>query len=201
MWKKVLIVVGVLLVLAVGVLAFLFMRGPDLSAYERFREPAVVTMTAQKMLVVEAIGAPEKSSGAALKSLFDLYFKLDGVEKGFQMPAPRARWPKPLDTPAEQWVGQFALAVPDALTSLPAQPPGEAPARLETWEYGEVAQILHVGPYTLETPTIERLHAFIRANGYAIAGPHEEEYLRGPGMMGKGDPDRYYTLIRYRVKK
>ena len=73
---------------------------------------------------------------------------------------------------------------------------------LATWEYGEVAEILHVGPYSEETPTIERLHAFIGVSGYEIRGDHEEEYLRGPGMpFIRVSPEDYYTIIRYQVRK
>ena len=46
-----------------------------------------------------------------------------------------------------------------------------------------------------------KLKAFIAASGCQIAGPHEEECLRGPGMSGKGDPHKYYTIIRYRAEK
>jgi hypothetical protein len=66
---------------------------------------------------------------------------------------------------------------------------------MATWEYGTVAQILHLGPYDQETKTIERLHQFIMANGYEIAGPHEEEY------QSKPDAKVIKTLIRYQVKK
>jgi len=58
-----------------------------------------------------------------------------------------------------------------------------------------VAQILHLGPYDRVTETIERLHQFITANGYEIAGPHEEEY------QSKPDAKVIKTLIRYQVKK
>jgi hypothetical protein len=41
----------------------------------------------------------------------------------------------------------------------------------------------------------------IADQGYEIAGPHEEEYLRGPGMLFAGDPEGYLTLIRYEVRR
>ncbi len=68
------------------------------------------------------------------------------------------------------------------------------------WRYGTVAEILHVGSYATETPTIERLHQFIADQGYEIAGPHEEEYLKGPGMWGVKEKD-YLTIIRYQVRQ
>ena len=72
---------------------------------------------------------------------------------------------------------------------------------LTTWEYGDVAEMLHVGPYDREEPTIAKLKQFIKECGYEIVGEHEEEYLKGPGMFSKGNPDKYLTIIRYRVKK
>jgi effector-binding domain-containing protein len=64
-----------------------------------------------------------------------------------------------------------------------------------------VAEILHVGPYRTEQPDIERLLQFISANGYRAVGEHEEEYVKGPGMLFAGDPEQYLTIIRLRVEK
>jgi len=58
-----------------------------------------------------------------------------------------------------------------------------------------VAQILHIGPYSEETATVERLHKFIAENGYKIAGIHEEEYLTKPEAKVQR------TIIRYPIKK
>ena len=67
--------------------------------------------------------------------------------------------------------------------------------QIERWEYGTVAEILHLGPYSEEGPTIERLHKFIEESGYEIAGVHEEEYLTRP------DAKVQKTVIRYEVRK
>ncbi|MBN1225327.1 MAG: GyrI-like domain-containing protein, partial [Candidatus Aminicenantes bacterium] len=129
---------------------------------------------------------------AAFTKLFGAFFKLPGA----RMAAPRARWLGDLSRPKEEWVGLFALPLPDSVTSLPPEMEG---VRIEEWEYGQVAEILHVGAYGDELPTIQKLLAFIKEQGYAIAGPHEEEYLKGPGMVA--DPSHYWTIIRYQVKK
>jgi effector-binding domain-containing protein len=190
------------IVLGVAIVGDRFLRGPDLTAYERFRDPTLLTMPTQQVLAVEFHGNTETEGGQAMAALFDCYFRLDGVKTGPQIPAPLGRWPLDVDTPKEQWVGRFALPVPDNVGPIPADLATKYPtARLETWEYGEVAQVLHVGPYTAEAPTIDRLHQFIQLQGYGIVGEHEEEYLRGPGMFGPGNPADYYTLIRYRVQK
>jgi len=70
----------------------------------------------------------------------------------------------------------------------------EVEVKIETWQYGTVAQILHIGPYKDEGPTVERLHHFIKDSGYEIAGTHEEEYLASPKAKVQK------TLIRYPVK-
>jgi hypothetical protein len=31
-------------------------------------------------------------------------------------------------------------------------------------------------------------------------GDHEEEYVRGPGMVFAGDPRKYLTIIRLRIR-
>jgi len=63
------------------------------------------------------------------------------------------------------------------------------------WEYGTVAQVVHLGPYRAEKKTVERLHRFIREKGYEVSGVHEEEYLTRPGAKLQK------TIIRYPVKK
>jgi len=200
--KRLLLAIAVVLAVLAGGVLYLMTRGPDLKPYEKFLEPAVITMPAQTVVVVEATGTPEHVATQAMPVLFKAYYSLADVKRGRGAPAPRARWPMQIHTPQEQWIGRFALPIPDTVAALPSptKPAGLQP-KIDRWQYGEVAQILHIGPYDRETPTIEKLTAFINDHGYAIAGEHEEEYLRGPTVFGKGDPEKYYTLIRYPVKK
>ena len=64
--------------------------------------------------------------------------------------------------------------------------------RLETFHEGRCAQVLHVGPFSEEGPTIARVHAFIEERG-ALAGKHHEIYLSD---IRRGDPSRWKTIIR-----
>jgi hypothetical protein len=61
---------------------------------------------------------------------------------------------------------------------------GDLPAvhqvRLETFAEGLCAQIMHIGSYAAEAPTMEKLHSYIRENGYRHNGKHHEEYLSDP---------------------
>ncbi|MBK9749253.1 MAG: GyrI-like domain-containing protein [Chloroflexi bacterium] len=65
--------------------------------------------------------------------------------------------------------------------------------RLETYHEGLCAQILHIGPYAAEGPTIQRLHEFIAAQGKQPTGKHHEIYLGDPN---KSAPDKLKTIIR-----
>jgi len=164
----------------------------DLSQYEVLKEPRITQIAAQKMLVVEAKGDPNVTAGDAFSHLFKTFFSLRGVK----MAPPRARWLQTLSTPKEEWIGLYALPLPESITELPAEITG---ARMEEWKYGAVAEILHIGAYSEETPTINKLHRFIEKQGYEITGPHEEEYLKGPGQAKT--PAEYWTIIRYQVGK
>ncbi|MFH1562725.1 MAG: GyrI-like domain-containing protein [Nitrospirota bacterium] len=183
-----------------GISGLLFGCAPRFSEYEHLKEPAIRTMPGQKMITVEAKGAPNVTGGKAFGLLYKTIYQLK--VKGIGKTAPRARWPKGLDTPKDEWVSIYGLPVPEGVESLPTQKSSSGlKVKITYWEYGEVAEILHIGPYDKECATIERLHNFIKDNGYKIAGPHEEEYLKGPGMFGKGNPAKYQTIIRYQIEK
>jgi hypothetical protein len=68
--------------------------------------------------------------------------------------------------------------------------------RLESLHEGLAAQVMHVGPYSAERPTIEALHAFIEAEGCVPAGKHHEIYLGDPRRTA---PERLKTVIRQPV--
>lgn len=167
---------------------------------EALRTPRITTRPAEMMLVVEAVGDPRTVGGQAFGLLFQLYYGSPLTPKGPDQPAPRARWPVDFDQPRSEWLGIYALPVPEEFDSLPVHtaPPG-LEAMLTTWEYGSVVEVLHVGPYDREEPTLRRLREWALAEGYELAGPHEEEYIRGPTMAGPGDPEQYLTILRYRV--
>jgi hypothetical protein len=71
--------------------------------------------------------------------------------------------------------------------------------RLERFDEGLSAQILHIGPYSAEGPTIEQLHGYIRTQGYDFDGhaqKHHEIYLGDPRRSA---PEKLRTIIRQAV--
>ena len=162
-------------------------------------EPQILEMPAQKMAVVSAKGAPDKVFPLVLPALYGSVYtlKFDLKKKGlptFKVSGLRARYPDVHLVAKDDWTVITALPIPENTTSLP-QKVASAEVKIETWEYGTVAQILHLGAYDEESAAIERLHRFIAESGYEIAGMHEEEYLTRP------DAKVIKTIIRYPVRK
>jgi hypothetical protein len=171
----------------------------DVNQFENLKELKISTKKNQKMLVVEAKGDPNIMGGQAFGLLFQLYYRINETPKPLR-DFPRARWPESLQAPKAQWSGLYALPVPETVTQLPPhQEPNGLKASLAIWEYGEVAEILHVGPYSREEPTLKRLQKFVDQQGYTIIGGHEEEYIKGP--ESNENPDEFVTILRYRVQK
>ncbi len=69
--------------------------------------------------------------------------------------------------------------------------------RLERFREGLSAEIVHVGPYEAEPPTVARLHEAIRAAGLRMHGMHHEIYLGDPRQTG---PEKLKTIIRQPVE-
>jgi hypothetical protein len=64
--------------------------------------------------------------------------------------------------------------------------------RLETFTEGLCAQALHIGPFSEEGPTIERVHDFISARS-TLTGKHHEIYLTD---IRRAKPENWKTIIR-----
>lgn len=64
--------------------------------------------------------------------------------------------------------------------------------RLEKFTEGLSAQVLHIGPFSEEGPTIKRLHDFINASS-GLRGKHHEIYLSD---IRRADPAKWKTIIR-----
>lgn len=63
---------------------------------------------------------------------------------------------------------------------------------------GLSVQIMHIGPYALEKPSIDKMYAFMKEEGLAFAGKHHEIYLSDPH---KSAPEKLKTILRQPVKK
>jgi len=97
------------------------------------------------------------------------------------------------------WVTQqlFEQAVHDA--SVKKELPALAQMRLEPYREGLSVQILHIGSYADEAPTLLRLHdEFLPANGLVEAGKHHEIYLSDPRRTS---PEKWKIVLRQPVRR
>ena len=70
--------------------------------------------------------------------------------------------------------------------------------RLDVFHEGKAAQTMHLGPFSEEGPTIQRIHDFIEESGRALAGKHHEIYLSD---IRRAAPEKWKTVIRQPMKE
>ncbi|HEX3023068.1 MAG TPA: GyrI-like domain-containing protein, partial [Lachnospiraceae bacterium] len=59
----------------------------------------------------------------------------------------------------------------------------------------------HVGPYDLLDQAYEAINQYAMKKRIRIGTPYREIYLKGPGILLKGNPDKYITEIAFPVKE
>jgi hypothetical protein len=108
------------------------------------------------------------------------------------------------------WLWRMMIMVPDLVTPemvtrsiedlrKKKNPPRLQDVRFETFEEGLSAQIFHSGPYgEAERPSVQKLHDYLKENGYALRGKHHEIYFNSPLRT---DPSKLKTIIRQPAEK
>jgi len=107
------------------------------------------------------------------------------------------------------WRWTLLIALPDEATEAELEaslakgrskvaPEIAANLRIERFDEGLIAQVLHIGPYAEERPTIERLYEAITAAGLRPRGRHHELYLGDPNRSA---PEKLRTLVRQPVER
>ncbi|HKY84270.1 MAG TPA: GyrI-like domain-containing protein [Anaerolineales bacterium] len=189
--------------------------------YSARRDPALVRLPAIKYLMILGRGHPAKGTEyrEAIQALYTLVYTLKfSGKKGTRqrempvLPLDSLWWQagrKGFDSraPGSAWRWQAMLAVPGFVTqamldkvrkeAMAKKPlPALRKVRLKTWKEGLSAQVLHIGPYAAEPPTIKRLHEFIKEQGHRPRGRHHEIYLSDPSRTS---PKKLKTILRQPV--
>jgi hypothetical protein len=180
----------------------------------------LVDVPPMSFLMVDGRGDPNIAPeyGEAIEALFSLSYTLKftvkkemGVDYGV-MPLEGLWWAENMEVFAtgdkDAWDWTAMIMQPEWVSaemveeargqlarkkSLPALPR----CRFECYHEGLSVQIMHVGPYAAEAPTIERMHgSFIPEHGYVPGGKHHEIYLSDPGRTA---PEKLKTIIRQPV--
>lgn len=70
--------------------------------------------------------------------------------------------------------------------------------RLEPFHEGLSIQMLHLGPYSAEPATVEKMDAYLQTEGLRKTGHHHEIYIGDPM---RSDPAKLKTILRHPVTK
>ena len=111
------------------------------------------------------------------------------------------------DTDRDRWRWQAMIMQPEPIdAALVAEAMAQARTKdlaaldrvaLHTWEEGRCAQLLHIGPYAAEAPSLRLLHEAIATAGMRARGRHHEVYLGDPRRSA---PERLRTILRQPVE-
>ena len=66
---------------------------------------------------------------------------------------------------------------------------------------GHCVWLIHKGPYDQLGRSYARILKYIKDKGYQVIMPTREVYIKGPGMIFKGNPKNYLTEIQMLVQK
>lgn len=174
-----------------------------------------VTIPAARYLMIDGEGDPNGSPAfqEAVQALYAMSYTLrslvrrDGGQDFAVMPLEGLWWTEDarplLDGDKAGWKWTLMIAQPDAVTptrfvearkTIEGKGIGAAARiRLTRLREGRAAQMLHVGPYATEGPTIERVLRAIAEKGGAPAGRHHEIYLGDPRRSA---PGKLRTIVR-----
>ena len=65
---------------------------------------------------------------------------------------------------------------------------------------GRCVALLHKGPYEQLSRSYQKVLAYAKEKGYMLVAPCREVYLKGPGMIFKGNPKNYLTEIQLMIE-
>ncbi|MDR7329787.1 GyrI-like domain-containing protein [Corynebacterium guangdongense] len=99
----------------------------------------------------------------------------------------------------DRWEWTLMIPLPDQVSQADLETaridPEVSVARLDE---GDCLQIMHVGPYAAEGPTLARLHHEVMPRlGVTFNGPHHEIYLSDPR---RSSPEKLRTVLRQPVR-
>lgn len=188
------------------------------------KEPVMIDVPRMSFIMVDGQGDPNTSKdyqnaiGALYSVAYTAKFTLKKSTKAkdfIVMPLESLWWADDpndfLNGKKEKWHWTAMIMVPkhitkqvvdDTITQLKKKGkdkelPAIAKLRLEEFEEGLSAQMMHIGPYSEERPNIEKLHKLIRESGHRIVGKHHEIYLGDPR---RSKPEKLKTVIRQPMK-
>jgi len=173
----------------------------------------LVDVPEMQFLMVDGHGDPNVAQEYqdALEALYAMAYKMKFMSKKqeglwwadnmetFTTARDKTQWDWTMMIMTPEWISDEMFA-----ESLEVVRKGKNPAALdkillEIYTEGLSVQIMHVGSYDEEGPTLMKLHReFLPENGYAENGKHHEIYLGDPRRVA---PEKLKTVLRQPVRK
>jgi hypothetical protein len=189
--------------------------------YTAKTEPALVDVPALNCLMIDGQGDPssgtafQEAMGALYALAYTVKFTLKKQDpaKDFKVMMPEGLWWNHADGTfqlkrREEWCWTLFMVLPDfvsakVIAAARAQirakkkaVPGLDKVRLERFREGKCVQVMHIGPYADEPPTIAKMHKFAADQGLKLRGKHHEIYFGDPRRT---KPDKLKTILRQPV--
>ena len=186
--------------------------------YTAKTDPDIRTFEPHKFLTIKGVGEPAgETFTEAVEALYPVAYSIKKqyklIGQDFAVPKLEGLWWVNGSRPADEversrWHWKLLIRMPDFVENekvLQAFDECYKKKRLEkikdvTLEIvveGKCVQVLHVGPYSTEETTLQRLSDFIQRNGLKVNGVHHEIYLSDPR---KTAPERMKTILRQPVR-
>lgn len=99
--------------------------------------------------------------------------------------------------------GEYRETDADFEPCMPVREGAAAPDGISLRELPPVhcATLIHHGPYDELKNSYAKLLKYVNQHGYKLSLPSREVYLKGPGMIFRGNPRRYVTEIQIPIEK
>ena len=184
------------------------------------KKVVIVEVPSMNYFMVDGEGGPAAESyQQAIEALYGLSFTVKlNVKKGIGpdytvMPLEGLWWAKDITAFSadrkDEWQWKMMIMQPDHVTAKHVNaatkqlrekknPLALDKIRFESYHEGPSVQILHIGPYDDEGPTIAQMHKFIDENGYQLHMKHHEIYLSDPR---RSKPEKLKTVLRQPITK
>jgi len=181
--------------------------------------PEIVEIEEGKFLTIEGKGAPGgdefQAKVSALYSLaygIKMLMKKEG--KDFTVAKLEGLWwvdsDKPYyEVPREEWCWKLLIRQPEFITSEIIEKARQEVIKkkklellnevnFEKMKEGKCVQILHVGPYSTEPESLEKMYNLMKEKGLVYNGFHHEIYISDPRKVA---PEKMKTILRQPVKE
>ena len=190
----------------------------DKTYYTARANPQFIELPKVYCLAIEGKGEPAgKTFTEAVQALYPLAYGIKGLCKkegrDFAVAKLEGLWwvksNKPaLEVPRKEWYWKLLIRLPDFVTSEIMDKAKQEvmkkkgidllkEIKFEKITEGKCVQVLHVGPYSTEPQTIEKMRKTMQENNLTENGFHHEIYLSDPR---KTPPQKMKTILRQPVK-